>query len=59
MPIKPFTGSDFEKALQDVELWTAEDLIANPQKAIGALQTLYGVHLGSIVEFAAKYKIVR
>jgi len=54
MPIKPFTGQDLEKALHDAEIWTAEQAMANAQKVIGALQTLYLVHLGSLVEFAAK-----
>jgi hypothetical protein len=56
MPIKPFTGEQLEKALHDADLWTAEQVMKNARKAIGALQTLYLVHLGSLVEFAAKYE---
>jgi hypothetical protein len=56
MPFKAFTGADLEKALHNADIWTEEQVRTNAQKVIGALQTLYLVHLGSLVEFAAKYK---
>lgn len=56
MPIKQFTGEQFEKALHEADIWTDEQLRKNAQKVIGALQALYMVHLGNISEFAAKYQ---
>jgi len=55
--IKPFTGSELQAALYAAGVWTAEDALNKPQLVIGALQGLLWVHLGSLVEFAAKYKI--
>jgi hypothetical protein len=56
-PIKAFTGDDLQAALYAAGVWTSDDVQGQPQKAIGALQYLYYVHLGSLVEFAAKYKL--
>lgn len=56
-PIKALTGDDLQAALYAAGVWTSEDVQKQPQKAIGALQYLYWVHLGSLVEFAAKYKL--
>ena len=56
-PIKAMTGDDLQAALYAAGVWTSEDVLKQPQKVIGALQYLYWVHLGSLVEFAAKYKL--
>ena len=57
MPIKPFTGEQFQAALYAADIWTEEQARLNAKKVIGALQALYMVHLGSLVEFAAKHKL--
>ena len=56
-PIKALTGDDLQAALYAAGVWTCEDVQKQPQKVIGALQYLYWVHLGSLVEFAAKHKL--
>jgi len=56
-PIRAFTGDELQAALYAAGVWTSEDVMRQPQKAIGALQYLYYVHLGSLVEFAAKYNL--
>ena len=55
--VKPFTGDELQAALYAAGVWTAEDVMKRPQLVIGALQGLLWVHLGSLVEFAAKYKL--
>jgi len=55
--IKPFTGAELQAALYAAGVWTAEDVMNKPQLVIGALQGLLWLHLGSLVEFAAKYKL--
>jgi hypothetical protein len=57
LPIKPFTGKELQAALYAAGLWTAEDVMTRPQVVIGALQGLLWLHLGSLVEFAAKHKL--
>ena len=56
-PIKAFTGDELQAALYAAGMWTSEDVMKQPQRVIGALQYLYYVHLGSLVEFAAKHKL--
>jgi len=56
MPIKTFTGEQFQDAMYKADLWTDEQVRKNAQKVIGVLQELYRLHLGSISEFAAKYQ---
>lgn len=56
MTIPAFSGSDLRSALVNAEVWTFDDLSRNPQVVVGVLQTLYGVHLGSLIRFAEKYK---
>lgn len=55
-PLPKVTGEDLQAAMYAAGMWTPEDVMRQPQKVIGALQYLYQVHLGSLVEFAAKYK---
>ena len=57
MPIKPFTGRELQAALYAAGLWTDEDVMSRPQAVIGALQGLLWLHLGSLVEFAAKFTL--
>jgi len=57
LPIKPFTGKELQAALYAAGLWTAEDVMTRPQVVIGAIQGLLWLHLGSLVEFAAKHKL--
>jgi len=56
MPIKQFTGDQFQDAMYKADLWTQEQVCLNAQKVIGVLITLYRVHLASMVEFAASRK---
>lgn len=55
-PIKPVSGKELQAALYAAGIWTADDLMTRPQLAIGALQALLWLHLGSLVEYAAKQK---
>ncbi len=41
-------------ALREAGIWTREDLFANPNKAIGVLQAIYGVDLGALIGLANK-----
>lgn len=41
-------------ALRRAGIWTKEDLYTKTNAAIGALQSVYGLHLGLLVEFAQK-----
>jgi hypothetical protein len=59
LPIKPFTGAQLQAALYAAGVWTGEDAMKRPQLVIGALQGLLWLHLGSLVEFAAKYSEVK
>lgn len=52
----PVPSELLEAALYDAGIWTDLDLRTNPQVVIGVLQALFGVHLGALAEFAAKYK---
>lgn len=56
MTIKRFDGADLEKALHAADIWTAEEAMKSAAKVVGVLQELYCLHLGSLIEFAAKYK---
>ena len=56
-PIKAFTGDDLQAALYAAGVWTSEDVMNQPKKVIGALQYLYYVHLGSLVEYASRHKL--
>jgi hypothetical protein len=56
MPIKVFTGEELQAALYASGYWTEQDVLKRAPEIIGVLQALYRVHLGSLVEFAAKYK---
>ena len=56
MLIKQFTGEDLEKAMHDADIWTVEQAYKNARKVVGALQALYLVHLGSLLEFAVSIK---
>jgi hypothetical protein len=56
MPFKQFTGEQFQNAMYQADLWTDEQVRNNAQKVIGVLQTLYMLHLGTIAEYADKFK---
>lgn len=40
-------------ALRRAGIWTKQDLFTNPSAAIGALQSVYQLHLGTLVEFVS------
>ena len=50
------TPEAVEQALRNVGIWTAEDLFARPQAAVGALQAVYGVDSAVLMRAARKYK---
>ncbi len=56
MPLKQFTGEDLADAIHAAGVWTEEQVRVNAQKLVGVLRELYGIDLGKIVEFSAKYK---
>lgn len=50
------TPEGLAECLRTAGLWTAEDLEANPQAALGALQAAYSIDLAAIYRAAAKHK---
>jgi len=44
--------ADIAGALRQAGIWTKQDLFAKPQAAIGALQSVYRLDLGALIEFA-------
>ncbi len=48
------TGAQVAVALRNAGIWTQADLFARPAAAIGALQSIFALHLGSLIEFAGK-----
>lgn len=57
MPIKSITGDELQAALYAAGFWTAEDVNKRAPEIIGILQALQWVHLGRLVEYAAKHKL--
>jgi hypothetical protein len=57
MPIRQYTGKELQAAMYAAGMWTPEDVMRRAPEMIGILQALLGVHLGSLVEYAAKYKL--
>ena len=57
MPFKSPTGEDLQAAFYAAGLWTGRDVMKRAPEIFGLLQVLYGPHLGSLVEFAEKYKL--
>ncbi len=43
------TGESIDRELKRAGIWTAEDLLANPNGAAGALQRAYGVDLAALL----------
>jgi hypothetical protein len=57
MPIKSVTGEQLQAAMYAAGFWTDQDVMKRAPEIFGVLQALLGLHLGSLVEFAAKYKL--
>ena len=49
------TPATIEKALHNAGVWTLEDLISNPRRAIGALQSAYGLDIAALIRAANEY----
>lgn len=50
------TPDAIDEELKRHGIWTIEDLRANPNSALGALQSAYGVDLASLFQAADKYE---
>jgi hypothetical protein len=44
------SAEEFETALHNAGIWTAEDVQSKSREALGALQLVYGVDLGNILK---------
>jgi hypothetical protein len=49
------TPEEIANKLRSAGIWTKEDLFANTQAAIGAIQSVIGLHLGALLEAAEKH----
>jgi len=52
--ILPITGDQLTDALRGVDVWTADDLFHNQQKALGVFMALSGIGLAALNEFASE-----
>lgn len=57
MKLNAPTGDELQSALYAAGYWTADDVYKRAPQLFGVLQALLGLHLGSLVEFAAQHQL--
>lgn len=50
------TAKDLDKELKRRGIWTVADLRANPNVALSAIATVYGINLSALLQAADKYE---